>query len=110
MRRFLIIMMVCLFMAGTSIVAIAASVICNSSYDGYHHYDSHRTYMSGYSEPAGICCYIIGYQGGNPIYRNDCRLTRHLAYCDYVCSFCGDTLEGGQHTEEIAISHSIIHN
>ena len=109
-RKLAIGMLAMSLLLSNSIVSLAANAKCSSSYDKYHHFDSHRTYNSGYSVPGGSCTYIYGYKNGIPQYKHDCELTKDYAYCDYICSFCGATMDGGQHPELISVRHSIVHN
>lgn len=86
------------------------AAVCPKSIDGVHHFDAHRRVGAGYSVDLGYHDYLWGYEGGRPIYKNNCRMTEVYQYCERACIYCYAGLKGSTHSEYSSTTHSISHN
>lgn len=98
---------------GSSMTAQAA--VCPNAPDGVHHFEMGHQYCKyqnmGRTVDLGTHRYLYAYDGnGNPVYKNNCRLTQTHLYYRYTCYWCGleDTSASHEHIQEI--EHSIAHN
>lgn len=66
---------------------------------------------AGYSVDKGVCVYLYGTdQNGNPIYKDDCRISDQYQWCNYICRICGKTNDTqGAHSHFVKTVHSKSH-
>lgn len=89
---------------------LAFAAVCVNAPDKVHHFSSHRRDGGEYSQTGGFHSYLYGYTAkGQPIYKNDCRLTHVYAYCSNACTYCGTKQDNTRHTHLARTTHSINH-
>ncbi len=93
---------------------VSWAAVCGSSNspDGAHDFSVCKRADAGYSVDKGTCVYIYGWdQNGNPIYKNDCRISDRYQWCNYICKYCNQVNDTqGAHPHYVKTVHSVNHN
>lgn len=88
----------------------ASASVCSGSSDGVHHFTGHQTVGSLGSKENGTHTYLYGYDhNGQPIYKDNCKLTLVYSYCVYKCEYCSVWESSEQHKHYLYTEHSINH-
>lgn len=66
---------------------------------------------AGYEVDRGVCIYEYGRdEKGNPIYKDDCRLTDKYQWCNYICRICNKVNDTqNAHSHYVKTVHSVVH-
>ena len=90
--------------------AFAFAAVCGPSPDKVHHFDAHQRESGEFGQTGGYHSYLYGYSAqGQPLYKNDCRLTFIYKHCNRGCKYCGTKQDNSRHTHQESVRHSIDH-